>query len=320
MPSWGAIGQEINKAIEATGGSGILPDGTSVIDATRIKYLNRITEITGRPTVFYGTRWTLTGTPFQVPPDVLSIAYEDVHGFMETLHGLPGDELNIVIHSPGGSPSAAAAIVQYIRSKFKSVTVYVPHMAMSAATMIACASNSIVMAKHSSIGPVDPQITLQTSLGIRMIPAQAIIEQFEQAKRECADPTKLVAWAPMLSQYGPDLLITCENAQKLSKELVSEWLSKWMLGGEADAADKATGIAEWLANHSEFKDHGRPISRDDAIAHGLNVQNLEDNQDLQDAVLSTFHAVTHTFAMTSCAKIIENHCGGRYLKMVTPAA
>nr|CAD6413139.1 serine protease [Rhizobium sp. Q54] len=316
MPSWGAVGEEIQAEFNATNGTGIRPDGVGVIDHVRRKYIKLISDITGRPTVLYATRWTITGTAFAVPPDTLSIVYEDVHGFMETLHGLQSSELNLILHSPGGSPNAAAAIVQYIRSKFDNVVVYVPHMAMSAATMIACASNSIVMGRHSSIGPVDPQFNMQTNLGIRMVPAQTIVDQFEKAKEECADPAKLAAWAPMLAQYGPDLLVACQNAQDLSKQLVSEWLKSWMFADEADAEDRANSVAEWLANHKEFKDHGRPISRDDAISHGLKIDLLEDNQDLQDAVLSAFHATSHTFSNTSCAKIIENNLGRAFLKLI----
>ncbi len=318
MPSWGEIGIEIGQLMVETGGSGMLPNGTSVIDHVRRKHLSRVSELTGRPTVLYATRWTVTGTPFVAPPDTLSIVYEDVHGFMETLHGVGSKELNLILHSPGGSPNAAAAIVQYIRSKFENVVVYVPHMAMSAATMIACAANTIVMGRHSFIGPVDPQFNMQTSLGIRMVPAQAIVDQFEKAKEECADPAKLAAWAPMLAQYGPDLLMACQNAQDLSKQLVTEWLSKWMFGSEADALGKATGIAEWLADHKEFKDHGRPVSRDEALAHGLKIELLEDDQNIQDAVLSSFHATSHTFASTSCAKIIENNMGKAFLKLIAP--
>lgn len=316
MPSWGAVGTEIDNLNVETGGTGIMPDGVGVLDFVRRKYISQVTELTGRPTVLYATRWTITGTSFAVPPDTLSIVYEDVHGFMETLHGLASDDLNLILHSPGGSPNAAAAIVQYIRSKFSNVVVYVPHMAMSAATMIACASNVIVMGRHSSIGPVDPQFNMQTNLGVRMVPAQAIVDQFEKAKEECADPKKLAAWAPMLAQYGPDLLMACQNAQDLSKQLVSEWLGTWMFAGEEDAKDRASAVAEWLADHKEFKDHGRPISRDEAIAHGLKVEFLEENQEIQDAVLSAFHATSHTFANSSCAKIIENNMGRAFLKLI----
>ena len=125
---------------------------------------------------------------------------------MEALYGIPETKLDLIVHSPGGSPEAAEAIVIYLRSKFEHIRVFVPHMAMSAATMIACAADEVVMGKHSFIGPIDPQLQLQTGLGVRLVPAQAIVDQFAQAVLECQDATKIRAWLPMLTQYGPDLL------------------------------------------------------------------------------------------------------------------
>ena len=120
---------------------------------------------------------------------------------MEVSYGLESDDgLDLILHSPGGSPEAAEAIVSYLRSRFTNIPVIVPQLAMSAATMIACAANEIVLGKHSSLGPTDPQILIPTSLGIRAVPAQAVLDQFDRAQMECADPAKLSAWLPMLSQ------------------------------------------------------------------------------------------------------------------------
>jgi len=224
---------------------------------------------------------------------------------------LRGQDLDLILHSPGGSPEAAEAIVNYIRSKFQHVRVIV---AMSAATMVACSGNVIVMGKHSSLGPIDPQLVLQTSIGIQMVPAQAILDQFEQAKRECADPAKLAAWMPMLGQYGPHLLVFCQNALKMAQELVRDWLKAYMFIGDPDKTVKARKLARWLADHGKFKSHGRHISRETAREKGLIVENLEDDQVSQDLFLSVFHATTHTFDRTTAVKIIENHAGKAYIK------
>ena len=55
---------------------------------------------------------------------------------MEVSQGLEGDGLDLILHSPGGSPEAAEAIVSYLRSRFSHIRVIVPQLAMSAATMI----------------------------------------------------------------------------------------------------------------------------------------------------------------------------------------
>lgn len=194
---------------------------------------------TKRNVILYATRFT-QGDP-EIPPQLLSIADEDIQGLMEVTHSLTQPKLDLVLHSPGGSLTAAEAIVSYLRSKFDHIRVVVPHLAMSAATMIACAADVIVLGKHSFLGPLDPQVSIITKTGPRMVPVQAILEQFAQARRECSDPKKLPAWLPMLEQYGPDLLVQCEHASELSYELVADYLEtyyvRWPTGQEGQGQE-----------------------------------------------------------------------------------
>lgn len=243
---------------------------------------------------------------------MLAVTIGDIQGLMEVMKGVKEDNLDLIIHSPGGSIDAAEAIVTYLRSKFSHVRAIIPHAAMSAACMIACSANEIVMGKHSFLGPFDPQFVLPTPLGNRMIPAQAVLDQFERAQRECVDPSKLASWIPMLSQYGPDLLIQCQNASDLSRTLVAEWLKKYMLKDDPNTGDS---VAEWLSTHQNFKSHSRFLSRDSLKKSGLKITDLESDAELQDIVLSIFHASTHTFSATAVAKIIENHAGKAYLNL-----
>ncbi len=239
---------------------------------------------------------------------------------MEVSQGLTGDRLDLILHSPGGSPEAAEAIVSYIRQRFSHVRVIVPQLAMSAATMIACASDEIALGKHSFLGPTDPQMLLPTSLGARAVPAQAVLEQFDRALEECADPAKLSAWLPMLGQYGPDLLVQCGSALEMSRSLVKTWLESYMFKDHDNRSDRAESVSDWLADHGHFKSHSRHISRDEVEKRGLEVVRLEHDPDFQDLALSVFHATTHTFAATSAAKIVENHTGRAFIKHHAGAA
>lgn len=83
----------------------------------------------------------------------------------------------------------------------------------------------------------------------------------------------------------------------------------------ASNPSKAKAVAAWFADFSRFKPHGRPVSLEDARAQGLNVTMLEDDQTLQDLVLSVRNAVHHTFNDTGTTKLIENHHGRAYLEM-----
>lgn len=303
MPIW----SEILAELEGTREQGQPTD----FDGVRRKYLSGLYRHTSRNVILYASGWLQRS---DAPPGLVSIGDEDMQAFMEVCHGLEGDELDLILHSPGGSPEAAEAIVSYLRSSFSHVRVIVPQLAMSAATMISCSSNDIVLGKHSFLGPIDPQLVLPTSLGVRMVPAQAVLDQFDRAQEECADPTMLAAWLPMLSQYGPDLLVQCESALQMSKDLVKTWLETYMFKDRDDRAAKADRVSAWLAGRDNFKSHSRHIPRAEVEAQGLTVSRLEDDRILQDLALSVFHAVMHTFSGTPAAKIVESHTGRAFIK------
>jgi hypothetical protein len=249
---------------------------------------------------------------------MVSIADEDLQGLMTVMHGLPDGPLDLILHCPGGSLEATEGIVKYLRSKFHDdICVIVPQLALSAATMLACAANSIIMGKHSFLGPTDPQFILQTDQGPRQVTAQNVEDQFKQAQKDCADPTKIGAWLPMLKQYGPDLLQKCRHASELSSSLVAEWLERYMFKDQPNRHKKAKSIAAWLSNHKTFKTHGRHLGRDDLRKAGLDtIIDLEKDQETQDLVLSAFHATTIALDSTGAVKIIENHQGKAFIKAV----
>jgi hypothetical protein len=310
MPTWGEILTEIGTTGQLLQAQGL---NVAAVDIVRRKYLGLLAARTNRPTILYSTAWLSNPN---APAQLVSVTDDDMLGFMETVHGLPGPNLDLILHSPGGSGTAAEQIVKYLRTKFDHIRIIVPHMAMSAATMISSAADEITMGKHSFLGPIDPQFILQTALGPRSVPGQAILDQFDRALREAADPVKLRVWAPMLAQFGPDLLVTCQNMASLSEDLVSEWLKSYMFRGQADAEAKGKAVAHWLSDHSAFKTHARPISRDELIARGLTIRNLEQDQVEQDLVLSVHHATAHTFSSSPAVKIIENHLGKTYMRMI----
>lgn len=302
MPTWGEILRELQEEQQKS--------KQPPFDLVRRRYLGALHLSTGRNTILYATKWTQPG---EAQPELISITDEDIQGLMEVIYEMKDGRLDLILHSPGGSPEATEAIVTYLRSKFNDIRVIIPHGAMSAATMLACSANRIVMGKHSFIGPIDPQFILQTPLGIQAVPAQAILDQFQKAQEQCKNPALLSSWIPILSQYGPALLIQCDNAIKLSRELVSKWLHEYMFSKTPD--NPSMEIAERLSSHGDFKSHGRHISIRQAREMGLLVDTLENDHHFQEQVLSVFHATMHTFTGTPAVKIIENHKGRAFVKM-----
>ena len=303
MPIWSEILEELNNS---EGGI------NNNLDNVRRKYLFNLQNKTKRNVILYASAWLQR-------PDANSNAVmindEDIQALMEVTYQLKGTDLDLILHSPGGSPEATEAIVSYLRCKFRNIRVIVPQIAMSAATMVACSANTVMLGKHSSLGPIDPQIVIPTGLGVRTVAAQHVLNQFDLAKEQCEKPENLIAWAPILTQYGPDLLIRCETVKKLAQELSKTWLATYMFAGEIDSQSKAESISCWLADHDNFKSHSRHIFRAEAEEQGINIESLENDQELQDLVLSVFHATTHTFTHSTVIKIVENHEGRAYMKM-----
>lgn len=309
MPTWGEILQELNQTTNVNGN----PD----FDAVRRRYLRRMHELTGRAVILYATAWLESRS---ISPGELQVGLPDIQGFMEAVSNIQESKLDLIIHSPGGSAEAAESLVEYIRQRFDHIRVFVPVAAMSAATMMALSADELVMGQHSQLGPIDPQFIISTPEGARSAPAKAILNQFELAKRECRTPENLAAWMPILRSYAPGLLTQCQDSQELARSMVAGWLERYMLSDEEDAKTKAQSIAEWFADYESFHSHGRRVGRDQARDKGVKVADLEDSQNLQDALLSVHHATMHTFASTAAHKIIENHHGRAWVRSQIPIA
>ncbi|MFC2039176.1 serine protease [Chloroflexota bacterium] len=303
MPTWGEILKELTRTQT--------PQGRDY-DGVRRKYLRAVHDHTERAVILYYSAF-LESRP--VAPADLQIGLQDITGFMEAVSNAEQRELDLILHSSGGSAEAAESIVTYLRKRFDHIRVFVPLAAMSAATMIALSADEIVMGQHSQLGPIDPQFIVQIPEGLRSAPAKAILKQFELAKEECRDTRNLAAWVPILRGYIPGLLTQCTDSRALAVKMVSTWLKEYMFANEDDAESKADAIADWFADYESFQSHGRRVSPEEAIDKGLKVTWLEDDQQLQDAILSVHHATMHTFTGTPATKIVENHLGRAWVRM-----
>lgn len=70
----------------------------------------------------------------------------------------PEMPIDLILHTPGGLVLAAEQIAQALKRHRGTVTVFIPHYAMSGGTLIALAADEIAMDPNAVLGPVDPQL------------------------------------------------------------------------------------------------------------------------------------------------------------------
>lgn len=252
--------------------------------------------------------------------DNVSITREDINGFMNALYEAPADKgLVLILHTPGGDPNAVESIVEYLHSKFNRMEVVVPYLAMSGGAMISLASDLLVLGKQGQLGPIDPQFVI----GNKTHSARAIQEGFSKAKEDIENDTKLAhLWAPILQNMGPSLVLEANKALSYSKELVANWLNVRMLkniSNEDERKQKADNIAAYFnaeetSGHGQVHVHGQRIGAAKLQELGLKLELLEDNQDLQNDVLTAYHLMTLIFEMTSSLKFIASDRGKMWVK------
>ena len=311
MPSWNEVLNEVT-AVQV-----------DPFHEVMTKYLAKLHEKRGRNVIAYYSGWLLKGGE----EESLAINDMDMNSFMAVVHGMGdfGKGLDLILHTPGGVVEATESIGDYLRNIFETdIEVFIPQLAMSAGTMLACIAKTIYMGKQSSIGPIDPQIP-HPKWGT--VSAGFIKDEFERATEEIEKGlNKMLVWEKILEQYPPAFLSQCENSLEQAEEFVASWLEKGMVAErkKEEASNKeeelpptksGAEIAEALANYRKEKSHNRHIGIAKARKFGLNIKALEYNDpkwdyDLQDTVLTIHHAFMHTFANTNRTKIVANHAGG----------
>lgn len=293
MPNWKHIYDEIGRE-------------SSSYDVVRHRYLRQFHDRTGRNVVCYYSGWLGGSVPGT------SISDEDKNGFMCCFSQMDFSKgLDLFIHLPGGDVAATESIINYIRAKFgKDIRVFVPQLSMSGGTMIALCGKEIWMGSHSNLGPIDPQFG--------HYPAQLILSEFDRIHEEIKkDPSRINVWQPILSRMAPTFITQCEQAIRWSKLIGLNALMSGMFSDEKNAEEKAQKAVDFLTDTDANMNHSRHLHRDECRENaGLTIKDFEDDQDMQEAILSIHHSNMLFLMNTTAIKIIENHKAVSFIKAV----
>jgi len=307
--AWNRILQDVIRIQQTDQQHPPAPGQPSEQDRYRRSKIATIEQVTGRPLIIYATACTSPGKP--VPIDMLMLDSSDKIGFKTVTDNIPGPNLDVLIHSPGGYADAVESLVQQLRGKYVSIRFIVPSYAKSAATMFVMSGDEILMDRDAELGPIDPQLRTQTGTS----PAEAILEQFQKAQGELQeDATKLTGWMPILAQLGPSLLVDCAHAIELAKTLVKDWTKTYMLSGDLEAEEKSKKIADFLSDHARFKSHGRPIKIPDLVPLGVRVTDIRNSPALHMAVDELYCCLDILLGNSPVSKIFENSAGDALIR------
>lgn len=259
---------------------------------TIARHVKEYYQHTGRNCILYYSNFLTSDS------EETYIDFSDKLGYMTMTEELDKTKgLDLILHTPGGSVAATESIIDYLHASFgNNIRAVIPEIAMSAGTMIACSSKEILMANHSSLGPVDPQIL--------DFAAKNLKKELNQAKAEMiAEPETIPYWSILLQEYPVNIAVECENLIEWSENILEKSLKYSMFPDSNEEIDK---IKKELITGDEIKFHGQNFSIEKCHEIGLNVKNLEKDEKLHKIVLSIHYAIMNYFSLKNSAKIFLN--------------
>ena len=216
--------------------------------------------------------------------------------------------LDLILHTPGGNLAATESLIHYLKEMFgNDIRAIVPHLAMSAGTIIACSCKSILLGKHSNLGPTDPQVS--------GLSAFATKKEFDKMYKDImGNPKAAVAWMPIISQMKPSFLQQCDWAIDYTNVLVKKCLTENMFSQDSNKEEIAKKAVSYLTAADRNRSHDRHFHYQELRDIGLKIEMLEEDEDLQDLVLTVHHCYAHTLSNSLAFKIIENSKGRALIK------
>jgi hypothetical protein len=202
-----------------------------------------------------------------------SINFADIAALETVLNSISGSQqLNVLLHSPGGDGAIIEKIVDMCRShlagKNRKLRVIVPNIAKSPATVFALGADQIIMGYCSELGPIDPQVPIVVSGMTQWISALAFVESRDSLIAQIKEATKTnEPTAGLLQQLaGLNIPFTQEMenqiafAQKTAASLLDRYMLVPRIANAKNRSRKANEIAKMLLSKRLFPVHGHFIN------------------------------------------------------------
>lgn len=190
------------------------------------------------------------------------------------------EQIDFFLVSTGGDIDGAFKIVSLLRQYCNKLTIIIPFVAKSAATLLSLGADELIMGPPSELGPIDPQVSHPSSKIYG--PAQAIRDcidfVFNKVKQSEDPGLMLNIMYPVIDKLDPFLLGNFERAVKVSKQYAKKLLSENMLAEQSE--EEINKIVDVFAEG--YYSHGFVIDKEEAKKLCLNV--LEPDEELWDVI------------------------------------
>jgi ClpP class serine protease len=210
--------------------------------------------------------------PFMFPASLTDGVVDDVYTDLRARLGDGGKRLVVVVDSGGGSIDAAYNLAHLFRRYGSEELIFiVPRWAKSAATLLVCGGDKILMSPVAELGPLDPQITAFNPLEHRLesFSPLHVDATLDLIRKEYATGSQKLAEALMQRLQFPLTLGSYKKMLDIGDVYVQRLLGSRMLKGQDESAKK---VGERLAR--EYSDHGFVINLEEAKRLGLVAEEL----------------------------------------------
>lgn len=184
--------------------------------------------------------------------------------------------LVVVVDSSGGDIDAAYNLAMLFR-KYGSaqLTFVVPRWAKSAATLLVCGGDSVIMTLVAELGPLDPQITQVNRMEQRVerFSPLHIESTLEMIRNEFQQGNKELANGLLQRLQFPITLGRFKKSLDICKQYATKLLASRMLKDEDNLVEE---IADKLVE--DYADHGFCINIDEAKSLGLRAHSPSEQQ------------------------------------------
>ena len=248
------------------------PDNNEIsrVEAEIKETVSQLAGTFGKPTVCYALLFA--------DEEITAATVDHVFDDLQKIAELDKDEgrLAVIVDSPGGDIDSAYNLACLFRRYGKGrLTYIVPRWAKSAATLLVCGGDSIMMTPVAELGPLDPQITVMNPLEQRLenLSPLHIESSLELIRNEFEKGSKEFANELVQRLQFPITLGGFTKSLELGRQYAEKLLSSRMLKGDSKkVAEISRRLVEGYSAHSFC------INIDEVRELGLTLEDMSSDQ------------------------------------------